>query len=236
MALDAPARRLRFALAEQAVVRHEGERPLRVLDAGCGDGLLALRLAKRHPRWTLVGVDVREGLLSGARARARARRLENVRFVRGDLTEPLEESGFDVVLSIECLEEIDEDERALQTMAAALAPAGLLVAQVPERSWTPVLPRSPREWRDQVRQGYGGEQLESMLRGAGLEVLELRPTFRTTAVVAQELRDRVKGAPLWARALAFPPLAAAATLERHGLSAGRPHALIAVARRSGSGS
>ena len=81
----APARRLRLKLAEAILSDFSGGRPIRVLDAGCGDGLLSLALAKRHPSWQLVGVDLRSDLLRGARARARGRGLDNVSFEIADL-------------------------------------------------------------------------------------------------------------------------------------------------------
>jgi SAM-dependent methyltransferase len=230
LALMAPARRLRLALAEGAATRRRGDASrLRVLDAGCGDGLLSLAMAKRHPRWSLVGVDLREDMLEGARKRALARGLPNARFVVGNLEQPLPERDRDVVLAVECLSEIPDDRQALRMMRDALAPGGLLVVQVPERDWKPVLPGSSGTWREQVRQGYTAEQLEAALGEAGFEDVEVRPTYRSLAAAAQELRDRIKDRGLLLRLLAFPFLAAGVRLERWGLTWGRPNALLATA-------
>jgi trans-aconitate methyltransferase len=230
LALMAPARRLRLASVDEIVRRWAGERAIRVLDAGCGDGLLSLSLAKRHPRWSLVGVDLRDDMLEGARVRACARALPNVRFRAADLTAPLPEEGFDAVLAIECLGEIPDDEAALRTLVAALLPGGLFVAHVPERSWRPVLRGAPT-WREQARQGYTLAGLGAALRQAGLERVDVRPTYRATAAAAQEIRDAIKDAPVAARAAAFPALAAAVRLERWGLTGGRANALLAVGSR-----
>jgi trans-aconitate methyltransferase len=232
LALMAPARRLRLALTEAEVARRLGaEGPRRLLDAGCGDGLLSLAMAKRHRSWELIGLDLREDLLAGARERARGRSLPNVRFIGADLESPLPERDLDVVVAIECLSEIPDDGRALRAMVAALAPGGLIVAQVPERDWRPVLPGSPGTWREQVRQGYSAEELAAALRDAGLERIEVRPTYRSVAAAAQELRDRIKDAGLAVRLAAFPLLAAAVRLERWGITFGRPNALIASGYR-----
>ncbi len=232
LALMAPARRLRLALAEREVERRFGSGPsLRVLDAGCGDGLLTLAIARRHRGWSLLGVDLREDLLAGARQRARDRSLANAEFVPGDLEQPLPERGVDAVLAVECLSEIPDDRRALRMMAEALAPGGLLVAQVPDRDWQPVLRGSPGTWREQVRQGYTAEGLETAMRDAGLEEVAVRPTYRSLAAGAQEIRDRIKDRGLLVRLLAFPFLAAAVRLERLGVGIGRPNALIAVGSR-----
>jgi SAM-dependent methyltransferase len=232
IALMAPARRLRLALAHEIVTSFAAGRQIRLLDAGAGDGLLSLALAKRHPDWMLIGLDRREDLLAGARARAHARSLPNVRFEVADLTEPLSESGFDVVLALECLSEIDDDQQALRSMSAALEPGGLLVLQVPEQGWSPVLPGSSPIWREEVRHGYSVEEITVALQRAGLDRIDVRPTFRGTAALAQEIRDRIRDSRLAIRASAFPLLAGAVRLERWGITGGRPKALLATARRS----
>jgi len=230
-ALMAPSRRLRLALAEQAIVAYAGERPMRVLDAGCGDGLLALTLAARHPDWQLTGVDLREALLAGARERGANRGLANAEFVVADLTHRLPVSGFDAVMALECLNEIPDDRAALVTMAAALAPDGLFVVQAPHREWKPVLKGSDPTWRDEVRHGYEEEELRNELVAAGLERIEVEPTYRSTASLAQELRDRVKDRSLALRAAAYPAMLAAVRLERWGLTGGAANAHFALARK-----
>jgi SAM-dependent methyltransferase len=231
LALMAPSRRLRLALSDEVLSAEAEGEPLRVLDAGCGDGLLTLSLAKRHRDWALLGVDRRDDLLDGARARAAGRGLGNVRFQPADLTQPLPEGGFGAVVALECLHEIPDDAAALRSMAGALAPGGLLALQVPRGDWKPVLRGSTGIWREEVRHGYGTEEIEADVRAAGLEPFELRPTYRSLAAAAQEIRDRIKGAPLPLRLLAFPFLAAAVRLERLGLTWGEPSATLVLARR-----
>jgi SAM-dependent methyltransferase len=231
LALMAPSRRLRLALADEVLSGAAAGGTLRVLDAGCGDGLLTLSLARRHDDWALLGVDQRADLLDGARERAVARSLGNVRFQPADLTRPLPEGDFDAVVALECLHEIPDDEAALRTMAGALRPGGLLALQVPEKDWTPVLPGSTGIWREEVRHGYSREEIAADVRAAGLEPVELRPTYRSLAAAAQEIRDRIKGAPLLVRLLAFPFLAAAVRVEHLGLTWGKPSATLVLARR-----
>jgi trans-aconitate methyltransferase len=235
LALMAPSRRQRLALADEVLSAEVAGRPLRLLDAGCGDGLLSLSLAARHRDWNIVGVDLRRDLLEGARARAGGRSLPNVRFEVADLTKPLAESGFGAVVALECLHEIPDDESALAAMAGALAPGGLLALQVPDRDWSPILPGSSGIWREEVRHGYGREEIASAVRRAGLEPVELRPTYRSLAAAAQEIRDRIKSRGLVLRLVAFPFLAAAVRLERRGLTWGPAGATLVLARRPRSG-
>jgi SAM-dependent methyltransferase len=225
-----PSRRLRLALVQERLAA-EGARPLRVLDAGCGDGRLTLHIASRHPEWTLVGVDVGDELLADARERAAHHGIHNVRFQHADLTNPLPERGFDVVMGIEIMSEIPDHHRALQILADAVAPGGLLLVHVPERSWRPILPGSEPIWRYEVRHGYGEDELAQALRAVGLHDVEVVPTLRGTATVAQEIRDRFKAAPLALRSLLYPFLAAAVQLERREVTWGPHRALLASGRR-----
>jgi SAM-dependent methyltransferase len=231
LALMAPARRLRLREAERALDAYGGGRPLRLLDAGCGDGLLTLALAKHRPRWTLLGVDLREDLLDGARRRAAGRGLGNVGFRAADLLRPLPVDGFEAAIALECLSEIPDDEAALRSLVGAAAPGALVAVQVPDRGWRPVLPGSATTWREQVRQGYTREELEALLAKVGLTEIETRGTYRSLAAAAQEVRDRIKGRPVWLRALAFPFLAAAVRLEHLGIAWGPPNAIFASGRR-----
>lgn len=70
----------------------------RVLDLGCGDGRLALGVA-RYAR-SVVGVDPDQELIAIATGRARDAGLRNVRFVAAAGQElPFDDGAFDVVIS-----------------------------------------------------------------------------------------------------------------------------------------
>lgn len=237
MALMAPSRKLRLALVLDALVSltETSPGPVRILDAGSGDGLLAMSIARRHPEWKLTGWDLREDLLAGARQRAAGRKLSNVVFERVDLEAPLPDAVFDVILAIECLTEIPGDRRALEQLVHRLAPGGWLLAHVPERDWRPILPGSSPIWRHEVRHGYTEPDMRKIFEQLNLVDVEVAPTFRGTATLAQEVRDRIKGGPLPIRMLLFPLMVTAVGLERAGLTWGPSRALFTRGRRSAAG-
>ena len=226
-----PGRRLRIRLALGAIDRHaagDPDRPLRVLDAGSEEGLLCLALARRHPDWRLVAADIAAVPLHRGRRWAAAEGLD-VSFVRLDLTRWLGADVYDVVVSLECLAEVPDDAAALRAMVAALRPGGLFVAHLPTADWTPALPGAERSWRREVRHGYDAGQLRSELTGLGLDVHELRGTFRRTAAVAQDVRDRFKRRRRAVQLLLLPLMAAAVRLESAGITWGPPRGLFVVA-------
>ncbi len=92
----------------------------RALEVGCGDGLLARRLAERCAQVTAIDRDARMITL------ARARAAERVRFVEADfLAHPMTEASFDFACANTSLHHMDF-EAALTAMARVLRPGGQL--------------------------------------------------------------------------------------------------------------
>lgn len=97
-----------------------------VLDAGCGTGRVAIELASRG--LAVAGVDADARML--AAARGKAPRLSWIEADLADLGEALPQR-FDLVLlagNVMIFLEPGTEARVLATLAARLAPAGLLVA------------------------------------------------------------------------------------------------------------
>jgi SAM-dependent methyltransferase len=227
-----PARRFRFRLVLRRL-EVLGREPLRVLDVGCGEGLLAEAVAFARPTWDVIGVDTSEEMLNRGRARSKAVGLANLEFRHHDASKPLGTAVYDVVMAVECLEEIEHDNDAIRSFAAALRPGGLLVVHVPERDWTPVLRGSASTWRNEVRHGYSTDELAGKLSSAGLRVERMAPTCRGTIRLAQEIVDRMRPRRMIVRALLYPLTALALFLEGAGVTWGPPRALLAEADRPG---
>lgn len=99
----------------------------RVLDLGCGGGLLSAYLAQRGARW--LGVD-----LSGASLRAGSERL-GARFARADVLRlPVADASMDVVLAADVLEHVPSLDAALAEAARVLKPGGDLYVNTINRT------------------------------------------------------------------------------------------------------
>lgn len=86
-------------LAEEVLRRADRKKALRLLDLCTGSGCLALALAKSLPLAELTGIDISETALSYAVKNAGLNRIENARFLRGDLFEPVKGERFDFIVS-----------------------------------------------------------------------------------------------------------------------------------------
>jgi len=145
-----------------------------VLDAGCGDGTVAFRLARggRH----VVGVSNDEKAIAVLRERRAALGLapDEVAFRVHDLARDGPPAGpFDAAVCFDVLEHIADDRAALRAIATSLREGGRLLLTVPDRAAPPLWGDGVLKTEDggHVRPGYTREELESLLGEAGLRAL-----------------------------------------------------------------
>lgn len=116
------------------VRRHLPAARSRVLEVGCGQGAVAVRLAQRHD---YTGVELDGASVDVARQRMAEAGLSG-RFVHGKVEELDAEgfdsgfdSGFDLVCAFEVLEHIEDDLGAATHWIERLRPGGRLLLSVP---------------------------------------------------------------------------------------------------------
>jgi len=131
---------------------------LRMLDAGCGTGLM---LQELRPMGTVEGVDISEEALQFCRKRG----LENVR--NADVRAlPFDDGQFDFVTALDVLEHLDDDAAALREFRRVLKPGGRVFIFAPAHQWLWSL-------QDEVshhKRRYVARTLRAAVVGAGLEV------------------------------------------------------------------
>lgn len=114
-------------LVEHATLR-EGDR---VLDVGCGTGIVARRAADRvGERGTVVGVDRNGEMLEVAKTVA-ADLAPAIEWKRGDATAlPFPDDAFDVIVCQQALQFVDDPTVALREMHRVLSPNGRIAVSV----------------------------------------------------------------------------------------------------------
>jgi 2-polyprenyl-3-methyl-5-hydroxy-6-metoxy-1,4-benzoquinol methylase len=146
-----------------------------VLDVGCGSGDLLLALAAEE-RYELAGADVSREALDRARERLPVMPFELLDVERAALP-----ARYDLVLSVQVVEHLDDDVRALANMAA-MASRFVLVSTIGGRM-------RPSERAIGHRRNYTEAELAGKLERAGLSVVDLfgwgfpfySPLYRTLA-------------------------------------------------------
>jgi ubiquinone/menaquinone biosynthesis C-methylase UbiE len=122
--------------------------PDRILDVGCGTGLLLRELARRLPGpAALTGVDAAEGMIEQARAKASDPRLT---FERGTAERlPFPDRAFGLVISTTSFDHWVDQRAGLAECHRVLAPRGLFVLTDLCSSW--LLPTLVGSRRDRAR-------------------------------------------------------------------------------------
>jgi len=116
------------------LVRHaEVKSGMRVLDVGCGTGVVAITAARQGA--TVTGTDLTPALLERARENARIAEVD-IQWLEADVEElPFEDAKFDVVLSQFAHIFAPRPEIALQQMLRVLKPGGTIAFS----TWPPEL-------------------------------------------------------------------------------------------------
>jgi 2-polyprenyl-3-methyl-5-hydroxy-6-metoxy-1,4-benzoquinol methylase len=107
-----------------AVLRNGGK--IRVLDVGCGPGILSVALASLVEE--VVGLDLTPEMIVQAKMRSEELNLKNIRFEVGRVEELLFFDGyFDVVVTRLMLHHLLSPTKAMEEMARVIKKGGLLV-------------------------------------------------------------------------------------------------------------
>jgi len=138
-----------------------GDRPLCILDAGCGTGGTMSALVELGE---IHGCDLSSDALAMCRTRGdwgvSCSTVEAMAY-------PAEQ--FDVVVSADVLEHVPDDRRAMREMVRVLRPGGLLVAAVPAHMW---LWSEHDEALGHLRR-YSRGEFRELVEGAGLRTKKL---------------------------------------------------------------
>jgi 2-polyprenyl-3-methyl-5-hydroxy-6-metoxy-1,4-benzoquinol methylase len=171
----------RLSLLTEIVARLAGPAG-RVLDVGCAQGTLGLRLAEHGLRVSLL--DVRQTNIEYARARHERGEVSfHVGFL-GDAVPP--DSDYDVVVCTEVLEHVVAPAELLSSLARKARPGGAIVLTTPNADYIlsklPTFAAAPQQVIDTTEPNsldgdahrflYTREELIALLRGIGLRFAE----------------------------------------------------------------
>lgn len=171
-----------LAPATQMILAEAGIRPgMRVLDLGCGAGDVAFVAAELvgTDGW-VVGVDRSPDALARARLRAGQRGLTQVRFVEGDIHDPVPGGPFDAIVERVVLWAVPDPAALLRRQATVLRPGGLVVLIEIDLStvrWLPEIPLGTqvKSWLVEAFAKAGmvmlGPRLWAIVQEAGLHPL-----------------------------------------------------------------
>lgn len=134
---------------------------LQILDAGCGTGMLAVKLLRFGK---VMGIDVSHEAVKFSRKRG-------VDVKRASITKlPFKNHAFDLVVSVDVLyhQWVKNDLQALLEIKRVLKPGGILILKVPAHNWL----RGSHDLIVLTRERYTTTQLKRLVAQAGLKTLQ----------------------------------------------------------------
>lgn len=183
-----------------------------ILDAGCGRGIFSRHLAMRYPAARVTGVDSDTSLQARNQDIAASMDITaRCDFVVADLTTYSPSKRFDLILSVDNLEHIQDDVGVIRKLATLLEDHGTLIVHVPHyyRRWPIFRWTANFDVPGHVRPGYHLAEIRSRIENAGLSIQASGFSYGFLENLANNLSYAITGAEekrKYLYALLFPIL------------------------------
>jgi 2-polyprenyl-3-methyl-5-hydroxy-6-metoxy-1,4-benzoquinol methylase len=148
-----------------------------VLDAGAGYGQYSYWLSTLNKDWNILALDVKEEQVADCNRFFHAiGRQHKVRFETGDLTIYKKPAAYDLIVSVDVMEHILEDVQVFKNFYISLKPGGMLLVSTPsDQGGSDVHGDEEASFiEEHVRDGYNVKEMESKLREAGFNKIDIR--------------------------------------------------------------
>ena len=161
-------------------LKREGFKPDSIADAGSGFGQYVYFLSKRYPHASISGLDIKQEQVDDCNQFFSAiNREKNVHFRYADLTRLDEHEEWDLVLSVDVMEHIEDDRSVFRHIYSGLKKGGVLLISTPsDQGGSDVHHAHDESFIDEhVRDGYGVQEIDEKLREAGFSDIEVKYSY-----------------------------------------------------------
>jgi 2-polyprenyl-3-methyl-5-hydroxy-6-metoxy-1,4-benzoquinol methylase len=152
---------------------------IQVLDAGFGFGQYSWYVARKRPEWKIDGIELKQEQVEDCSGFFSKTALTNASFFTGDLTRFKKPDTYDLILSIDVMEHIEEDQKVFENFFQSLKPNGVLLISTPsDQGGSGIEHDHDESFIDEhVRDGYGREEIAQKLKIAGFKNIEVLYTY-----------------------------------------------------------
>ena len=154
-----------------------------ILDAGSGFGQYTWSLSRLGAGYRILGVDVKEEQVADCnRFFDKLGKGDNVTFKIADLTRFNEPESYDLILSVDVMEHIEEDRKVFHNFFSSMAPGGMLLISTPSDKGGSDAHEHGEEGisgfiDEHVRDGYNMEDIHEKLEEAGFSDIDCRYSY-----------------------------------------------------------
>lgn len=175
---------------ELRMLEAEGFDPEHMADAGSGFGQYVYYLSGKYPEATITGLDIKKEQIDDCNRFFRSiGRDDRVAFEYCDLTRLDRKNEFDLVLSVDVMEHIEDDRTVFRHLFNAIKPGGILLISTPsDRGGSDVHHEEDASFiEEHVRDGYGMDEIVEKLRWAGFSEIHARYSYGNPGKISWKL-------------------------------------------------
>jgi SAM-dependent methyltransferase len=151
-----------------------------VLDAGSGMGQYSWKMSRMFRQWRIRGIDIIASQVEGCnRFVKNAGASGRVEFAVADLTKLTDTEKYDLILTVDVMEHIEEDELVFSNFFRSLRKNGKVIISTPsDLGGSDAHSHSDGSFIDEhVRNGYGADEITLKLGRAGFSDIVVRYTY-----------------------------------------------------------
>lgn len=167
----------------QYFAQHPAPAPIQVLDAGSGFGQYSWFIARQQPQWQITGIEIKEEQVADCNDFFSRAGVTNARFELADLTQYQLPQHYDLILSVDVMEHIEEDVQVFRNFFASLTSGGTLLISTPSNLGGSGVEHDHDASfiEEHVRDGYAREEITQKLQQAGFNNISVNYTYGTPA-------------------------------------------------------
>lgn len=161
-----------------------------ILDAGCGFGQYSWRMAHMKDSWKIEAIDIdSEHIEDCASFFEKAGLSERTSFRTGNLTSLSYRNRYDLILSVDVMEHIEEDVRVFENFHYALKDSGALIISTPsDKGGSDVHNELDNSFiGEHVRDGYSITDITAKLASAGFRDIDVAYTYGVPGTISWRL-------------------------------------------------
>ena len=161
-----------------------------VLDAGSGFGQYTWRMSRMNPEWKINAIDIdSEHVKDCSRFFEKTGLSDRVIFSTGDLATLSDADAYNLILSVDVMEHIEDDTRVFRNFFNSLKNNGFLLISTPsDKGGSDVHNDEEESFIDEhVRDGYNISDIREKLKRAGFSKTEARYSYGTPGKISWRL-------------------------------------------------
>lgn len=162
---------------------------IRILDAGSGLGQYSWYMANKNPNWKITAVDIKSEEVASCKDFFDRQNKKNVHFLNADLTKYVDPGAFNMILSVDVMEHIEDDEKVFANFFSSLKPGGMVLLSTPsDQGGSDVHTHGDTSFiEEHVRDGYALDEMNKKLQKAGFQKINIQYSYSWPGSIAWRL-------------------------------------------------